>query len=172
MDARVFGYRDWVKATPQRSLEQMRRITILGFVMTGVCGLLALLCLVVLLNIQPLQLQLLAGVVILSAAAVMTFRRADANRRNLARADGEAVSLQGEYALSVGDAEIHFPESFDDPEETWPLAETVAEIKTIAHKEIVALSHPGRTPRHFFNGALVDPVSEVKAEIEARQSVS
>lgn len=172
MGQRVFEYREWVKSTPTKTLDELRRVMQVGYAMTGLLALLAVICLVVLIGTEPLQLQLLAGLIVLSGAAVMTFRRADTNRRGLARAKGGTVSMQGNYPLSVGDAGIHFPESFDDPAETWPLTGTVVEVKDVVKQQVIVLSHPGRTTRHFYSGALTVPVTEVQTEIEARQAAS
>lgn len=170
MEPRVFEYRDWVNATPETSVAEVQQRIRLGFIMTAALGVLAALCFVVLVTTQPLQLQFLAGLIILGGAAVMAFRKADSQRRGLRRADGDTVSMQGPYPLSVSDTVIHFPESFDDPADDWPLEGTTAELVTVTRKEIIALTHPGRRARHFYADALVDPVSEVKAEIESRQA--
>lgn len=170
MEPRVFEYREWVSATPPKKVAELKRVVMLGFVMSGVLAVLATACLLVLIGIRPLQLQLLAGVVVCTAAAVMLVRRTLANRANLTRATGEEVTMQGTYPLSVGDTQIHFPESFDDPEDSWPLEGTTAEIRTVTRQQVVVLTHPGRTTRHFYGGALADPVTEVVDEITSRQS--
>lgn len=170
MEPRVFEYRDWVSTTPPKKVAELRRVVTLGFVMTAVLAVLAIACLAVLISARPLQLQLLAGLVVCSAAALLLLRRTLANRTNLGRVAGDEVSMQGPYPLSVGDDTIHFPESFDDQEDSWPLEGTTAEIKTVTRQQILVLTHQGRTTRHFYAGALVDPLSDVIAEIEARRS--
>lgn len=165
----MFEYRDWVKQRPAVNVDQKRRIMALSYVMCGVLAVLAVICLVVLLQIRPLQLQLLAGLVVLGGASVLMFRRADANRRSLRRATAPEVSENGAYPLSVGDEEIHFPESFDDPEETWPLEGTTVRITTVTKQDVIALTRPGGKTPHFYARALVAPLTEVEAEIEQRQ---
>lgn len=169
MEPRVFEYKPWVNEVPEKSAEELQRIVKLSYAMTVLLGLLAATCLAVLVSVKPLQLQLLAGLIVLTGGAVMLFRKADTNRRNLARTRGETVSQHGPYPLSLTDTHIHFPESFDDPADDWPLAGTEAVLRTVARQEILALSHQGRKPRHFYANALADDLATVLAEIEARQ---
>lgn len=170
MEPRVFEYKAWVNEVPEKSAEELQRIVKLSYAMTGLLGLLAAICLAVLVSVKPLQLQLLAGLIVLTGGAVMLFRKADTNRRNLARTQGDTVSSHGPYPLSLTDTHIHFPESFDDPEDDWPLVGTEAVLRTVSRQEILALSHPGRKPRHFYGNALKDDLESVLAEIEARQA--
>ncbi|QNP57344.1 hypothetical protein [Tessaracoccus defluvii] len=169
MEPRVFGYREWVTAQV-RPVAEIRRSVRLSYAGAIVAGLLAVICLAVLVAVRPLQQQLIAGVVVLGAAAVLLFRRADADRRNLLRADeGGSVSAAGPYALRIDDDGIHFPDTFDTPADTWPFEGTGVEVMTVTKKDIVQLTHPGRTPRHFYATALTDPLADVVAEIESRQ---
>lgn len=168
MEPRVFGYREWVTAQV-RPVAEIRRSVRLSYAGAAVAGLLAVICLGVLVAVRPLQQQLIAGVLVLGAAAVLLFRRADADRRNLSRVDGASVSAAGPYALRVDDDGIHFPETFDTPADTWPFEGTGVEVMTVTKKEIVQLTHPGRTPRHFYATALTDPLADVMAEIESRR---
>ena len=173
MGTRVFEYRDWVKQTPVRPAEEVRRLMIMGYVMTGVLALLCVISLVVILRMQPLQLQLIAGVFVLGGAAVLMFRKADTHRRSLAlAASGSTVSPQGEYPLSISDTSVHFPQSLDAPKETWPLEGTTAELNMIARQQIVVLRHKDRKTRHFFANAMADPVGDVLEELERRSGAA
>ena len=170
MKTREFRYSDWVKQRPAVQVDQKRRLMLMGYAMTVVLAVLAVACLIAMVQLRQLQLQLLAGLIIMTGAAVLMFRKADANRRSVARATGTEVSEHGPYPLSVSDTEIHFPESFEDPEETWPLEGTVVRQVRVTKQDILALSHPGKTARHFYARALVEPLSEVQDEIESRQA--
>ena len=79
------------------------------------------------------------------------------------------MSAAGPYALRIDDDGIHFPDTFDTPADTWPFEGTGVEVMTVTKKDIVQLTHPGRTPRHFYATALTDPLADVVAEIESRQ---
>ena len=168
MKTRVFEYRAWIKDAPEKPVQEVRRDMTLAYVLAGVLAILALTCLIVVSITRPLQLQLLAGLVVCAAASVMMVRKGQAKRAGLARSTGDSIAMQGAYPLSVSDTEIHFPESFDAPEDTWPLIGTGVEIQQIARKDVVVLTHRGRVARHFFATALADPVTAVKDEIDAR----
>lgn len=170
MEPRVFEYRPWVSAAPAKSTEQLQRTTKLSYAMAALLSLLAVASLAVLVSVKPLQMQFIAGLIILIGGAVVLFRKANANRRGLVRTDGSSVTEHGPYPLSLTDTHLHFPESFDSAEDDWPLAGTQVALHTAARQEILVVSHPGKTPRHFYANALQDGVEAILAEIEARQA--
>lgn len=116
------------------------------------------------------DLNLLLGVAWLPAGGLLSWLGID-TLLALRDGKGELPVMFWRYCYAViSGPTISFPRALGMAPETWPLAQTTAELKSTPAGESVRLTCPGRRPRTFTAITLVQSPAEVVRIVESRKA--
>ena len=143
-----------LRSAPPRSATRVRRQAVFACTVVAVLVAIALVVPVIAFLGHRVPADLWFGFALLTFGGILILTNAARNLRALRRVTAPEVRLGAPYAFEISGSSIHFPESFNQRPETWPLAGTTVVAGRWLGLRAVTLSREDRKARRYLGMVL------------------